>query len=388
MRVGHSVRGMKVCVDGRIAGQPGGTGVATYATALAAAIPLAGYGLEVLTASPANRGRAARWLQALRTGERPVPANGDGVRRAGDAFQVAQVHFDLRRRYLPVADRAAPPALMHWAYPLPMAFRGVPNIYTVHDLIPLLHPALTGIAGPRMRRLLGQLRRHAAHLVTVSEASRSEIIRELGWPPERVTNTYQAVADTAPPPDVVADSLATLGLQPGGYVLQAGTVEPRKNVRRAVEAHRASGLAVPLVVAGPDGWNAAAEWQGLAGAPGVRRLPWVDRPTLLALIAGARIVLAPSLAEGFGLMVAEAMAFGVPVLTSDQGATAEIAGGAAMLANPRDVGALAAALRALDADPALRAGLRAKGLRRAALFSPDAYAARLRALYTRVSAER
>ena len=269
-----------------------------------------------------------------------------------------------------------------------MAFRGVPNIYTVHDLIPLLHPALTGITGPRMRRLLGQLRRHAAHLVTVSEASRSEIIRELGWPPERVTNTYQAVADTAPPPDVVADSLATLGLQPGGYVLQAGTVEPRKNVRRAVEAHRASGLAVPLVVAGPDGWNAAAEWQGLAGLPGVRRLPWVDRPTLLALIAGARIVLAPSLAEGFGLMVAEAMAFGVPVLTSDQGATAEIAGGAAMLANPRDVGALAAALRALDTDPALRAGLRAKGLRRAAMFSPDAYAARLRALYTRVSAER
>jgi glycosyltransferase involved in cell wall biosynthesis len=304
------------------------------------------------------------------------------MRRVGDVFRLAQVHFDLRRRFLPLQDRSAPPTLMHWTYPMPLYFCGVPNIYTVHDLIPLLHPALTGIGAPRMRRMFGQLRRRAAHLVTVSEASRHDIIRELGWPPDQVTNTYQAVLDAAPSNAAVAEVLAGLGLQAEGYVLHAGTVEPRKNLRRLIQAYRASGIPTPFVLAGPDGWHAAEELQGLADMPGLRRLPWVDRPSMLALLRGARFIAAPSLAEGFGLPVAEGMAFGRPVLTSGMGATAEVAGGAALLVDPRDGAALTAAMRALDSDPVLRADLQARGLRRSVLFSATAYAARLQRLYT------
>ncbi len=374
---------MQVCLDGRFAGQRGGTGVSTYAAALAAVVPQAGFDLQLLSEEQASRCRARRWVQAATlVTARSARLGPPSTRRVGDAFRLAQVHFDVRRSFLALQDSSAPPTVMHWTYPMPLYFRNVPNVYTVHDLIPLIHPALTGIAGPRMRRLFGQLRRRAAHLVTVSEASRQEIIQELSWPADRVTNTYQAVMDSAPSAAVTADALARFRLQPDGYVLHAGTVEPRKNLRRLIQAYRASGISKPLVVAGPDGWHAGEELEGIADTPGLRRLPWVDRPAMLALLCGARFVAAPSLAEGFGLLVAEGMAFGTPVLTSGMGATAEVAGGAALLVDPSDGAALTAAIRALDADPALRAELRDRGLRRSSLFSPSAYAARLQRLYT------
>ena len=294
-------------------GKTAARGSRPYAAGLASAVPGAGFGLQVLAEGPASATRALRWWQAAtHLGAHPAPLGPAGTRRVGDAFRLAQVHFDMRRRFLPLADRYAPPALMHWTYPVPLRFRSVPNVYTIHDLIPLLHPTLTGISRPRMARLLGQLGHWAAHIVTVSEASRQEIIDTLGWPPDRVINTYQAVTDTPPDSQAIADSLARLGLERDGYIVQAGSVEPRKNVRRMVEAYRASGTRTPLVLAGPDGWHAADELRGLADTPGLRRLPWVDRPTLLALLCGARFIAAPSLAEGFGLTVAEGMAFGTP----------------------------------------------------------------------------
>ncbi len=377
------MHGVQVCVDGHFSGQPSGTGVSTHASELAAAVPRAGFGLQLLAEGDAAPARVLRWVHAAtHLGACHVPAGPAGIRHVGDAFRLAQVHLDVRRRFLPLADRAAPPALMHWTYPVPLHFRDVPNVYTIHDLIPLLHPTLTGISRRRMTRLLGEVRRWASHIVTVSEASRQEIIGTLGWPADRVTNTYQAVADTPPGDSAIADILGRLGLQRDGYVLQAGSVEPRKNVRRLVESYWASGVRTPLVLAGPDGWQAAGELHGLTDTPGLRRLPWVDRPTMLALLCGARFVAAPSLAEGFGLTVAEAMALGTPVLTSDAGATAEVAGGAAMLVDPRDGQALTEAIRVLDTDPVLRARLSGLGRRRATVFSRDAYAERLRRLYS------
>lgn len=360
-----------------------GTGVATYASVLAATLPLAGCEAELL-AGDERDGRARRWARAaFETGARDVPAAGDGVRDGGDLYRTAQVRLDMRRGLLTVRDRAAAPDVMHWTYPLPLRFAGAPNVYTVHDLIPLLHPGLTPVSRGRTARLLRRIGREAAHVVTVSEASRREIIATLGWDPARVTNTWQAVAAGAPSPAEVAAALGRLGLAPGGYLLHVGTVEPRKNVARLVEAHLASGVSAPLVLAGPDGWRAAE--QLAAGGPGVVRLAWVERATLLALIRGARAVVAPSLAEGFGLAVAEAMTLGAPVLTSAGGATAEVAGGAALLVDPRDVRAIAEGLRALDGDAALRADLAGRGLARAAAFAPAAYAGRLREVYARVA---
>lgn len=327
---------------------------------------------DVLNAAP-TLGRAARWAAATWPGAaRAIPAAGGHT--APDVFRIAQVHFDLWRRLRPVRA-VAPPDVMHWTYPLPLRLLGRPNLYTVHDLIPLLHPNLTGIDGVRMRRMLRAILRHAAQIVTVSEATRQEIIAHLGVAPERVTNTGQAVdvanADPAPPD----------GLAPGSYWLHVGAIERRKNIRRLIAAWQASNTPHTLVLAGPDGWNAAEQ---LADAPPIKRIPWLPRPQLLGLIAGARGLLMPSLAEGFGLPVAEAMALGTPVLTSDRGALAEVAGPAAVLVDPNDTRAITQGLAALDRDPDLRARLTALGRTEARRFGREAYAKRMRTVYASV----
>ncbi len=362
------------CVDARGLLARHGAGVATYAAGLAEALTGAGVPVERLAEAGPAPGRLRRWLAALPPGARPASLAAPGLRTGADPFRTAQVFFDLHRRFMPLRD-ASPPGLMHWTYPVPLCFIGVPNVYTVHDVIPLQHPALSPVPAARLRRLLRGVGRWAAHVVTVSEVSRAALLAETGWPPGRVTSTGQSVsvagADLSAP--------AALGLQPGGYFLCAGTVEPRKNIARLVAAHAASGVSAPLVLAGPDGWRAAGELQG--AGPGLRRVPWLPRPALLGLMTGARAVLMPSLAEGFGLPVAEAMALGVPALASEDQALSEIAGGAALLADARSTGALTAAIQALDSDRDLRASLAARGLRRAEEFTPAAHARRLLAVY-------
>ena len=161
---------------------------------------------------------------------------------------------------------------------------------------------------------------------------------------------------------------ARSGWSPAATCCTPGRWSRRKNVARLIRAHRESRIARRLVIAGPDGWQAAQELQD--AGPGVLRLRWVARPQLVALIAGARFVVVPSLAEGFGLVVAEAMVLGTAVICSDHGALAEVAGGAARLVDPRDTAALAAAIADLDADDAtLNTMVQVGGAPRGAVFA-------------------
>ena len=371
-----------------------GTGVASFAKMLRVGVVEAGFGLERLVDAPGEGfeppGRAWRWAAAAVPWAVRAGAPVAGERLAVDVFRRAQVHFDMYGRYLRVRG-ATPPALMHWSYTLPLRFVGVPNVYSVLDLIPMLQPELTPIDQGRASRLLRRLRREAAHLVTISEASRREIITHLGWPEEQVSNAYLAVDVPAVSEAQMRGACAAVGLAVGGYFLHAGTVERRKNIARLIAAYRASGSTRALVLAGPDGWGAAdalAAVAGLLGAPAggprVVRIDWLQRADLLGLMRGAAAVLAPSLSEGFGLPVVEAMALGVPSLTSRGGAPEEVTGGAALLVDPADVGEIAAGIRALDADADLRGRLVAAGARRAAVFSAAAYAGRMAGVYDRV----
>jgi len=374
---------VRVCIDGRMLG-PAGTGVSTYARALLAAVPVAGFAPLILEETPGRLeaaghpvlARARRWAVAAWPGRRiavPMPELPDRL-GAPEIFRIAQIHFNMHRRLLPVRT-TGPPGIMHWTYPVPLRMEGWINVYTVHDAIPLVAPGLSPIDPRRHARLLDRIVRSADAIATVSAAARQEIVGALRCDPALIVDCAQGVL-----PAPAAGDLPE-GLAPGRYFLFCGSLEPRKNVAALAEAFRASGTEMPLLVVGPDGWRADEIAARIGFGNDVRRLPYVDRPTLTALIAHARALLFPSLAEGFGLPVVEAMALGTPVMTSASGALAETAGGAALLVDPRDIAQMAKAIARLAADDALCAELGARGRQRGEAFTVDRFAVRLATLY-------
>ena len=371
----------------------GGTGVSSYARELRRAHRAISDTSALLSdravleqAAPARFGRAGRWLRALMPGERNAQempgCASERLLVAPDIFRVAQVYFDVYRRPLPVHVPGRP-GIMHWTYPVPLALVGWHNLYTVHDVIPLLHPELTHIEDRRYRRMLDRLARCAARFIAVSETARDEIVRATGCPRDFVIDCSVAV-DSTPAP---AANLPP-GIAPDRFLLVCGTVEKRKNVGSVLDAYRRSGVTMPLVIAGPDGWGAPDIGGLLTATPGAVRLPYLDRPAMRALIGHARALVMPSLAEGFGLPVAEAMALGTPVVTSNRGALAETADGAALGVDPTDVDMLANAMRRVAADDALCAALAASGRANAARFTPARFAEGLTRAYAAVIAGR
>lgn len=375
-----------VCIDARMIGVDA-TGVASYATTLRAMVRMVTDRPMLLGSVPSQpaRSRIRRLFAAARLGERHAEldetAGSERQMGVADLFREAQVHFDIYGRMLAVRP-PFPGGIMHWTYPVPLRMAGWINVYTVHDAIPLVHPDLTPINPRRHRRLLERIAAAADRIVTVSDAARADIVAALGCPAglvEMVPGAIELSAVTADlPPPLVA----------GDYLLVCGSIEPRKNIARILAAYRASGVVLPLVIAGPDGWRAAELAPAIAATPGVLRLRWQRREVMDALIGHARALVMPSLAEGFGLPVAEAMARGTPVVTSNIGALAEIGGDAALLADPLDVADLAVAIRRIVRDSALRARLTAAGRRRAESFTTAHVAPRLAAVYADLVASR
>ena len=326
----------------------------------------------------------------------------DEIYNVSRLFQLANDYFYAFGRPLKVVmDR--PPDVMHWTYPLPIEVAGARNIYTMHDLVPLRLPHTTLDRKRRYLKLVRMLADRADHLVTVSEASRRDIIEILNVAPERVTNTYQAVDIPAsaigrPPDSIAAEVGGVFGLPYKGYFLFFGAIEPKKNINRLIQAYLAANVASPLVIVGKRAWKSTQELKLLglddmrnemaklsgADTPAGRRILRINyTPTgmLMSLVQGAKAVLFPSLYEGFGLPVLEAMSLGTPVITSNTSSLPEVAGDAALLVDPYDPHALTAAVRTFEEDAELREELAARGQVRAGMFSKDAYTARLGRLY-------
>lgn len=316
----------------------------------------------------------------------------DRLLNSRNLFLLGENHFNVWGRPLRIRV-PRPPQVMHWTYPLPIEIVGAKNIYTLHDLVPLRLPYTTIDHNRRYLALMRFIARRADHIVTVSEASRADIINLLGVSETRVTNTYQAVefpAAAARVSDVEAEAevLSTVGLPHKGYFLFFGAIEPKKNVGRLIEAFLSSDVALPLLIVGKRAWKASRELKLLklaeqrsSNPQRVVHIDYIPQALLISLIRGARAVIFPSLYEGFGLPVLEAMKLGTPVITSTAAALPEVAGDAALLVDPYDLRAITNAARRLETDPALCAELSARGLRQAEKFSTDAYRERLAGLY-------
>ena len=415
----------RVVIDGYNLAIPQGTGVATYARNISHALHGLGYKVGVLygkNVGPTKDTLARevdffdpptailpQWLsdtlRAIKLSHRPfglkawsVPVSGavisqgmpyaDEIWNVSDMFQMAQVQHQLTHQMLQVRLPGPAPDIMHWTYPFPIQLRGAKNIYTLHDLVPMRLPATTLDNKRRYLRIARAIAAKADHIVTVSEHSRRDIIELLGVAPDRVTNTYQAVDLPAAlrnkPVDLVRNEIAgTFGLTFGEYFLFFGAIEPKKNIGRLIEAYLASELRLLfndhiqyLQSEGPYTFTRHR----------VMQLEYAPFPLLVSLIRGARGVLFPSLYEGFGLPVLEAMLLGAPVMTSNTSSLPELVGDAALTVDPYNTAAMAQAIQALDSDAALRARLSAAAPLQADLFNPSRYQDRLQALYARLGA--
>jgi alpha-1,3-rhamnosyl/mannosyltransferase len=220
-----------------------------------------------------------------------------------------------------------------------------PTVATFHDLSLLRHRAWhPADRVARFERQLPAVLQRCAHLITDTEAVRRELIHDLGVAPERVTRVHIGVrADLGPlPPDTLAAGLKRLGL-PSRYLLTVGTIEPRKNILRLLQAYCALPAALrsawPLVLVGGWGWNAeevAGYLHDEARHRGVLHLGYVDDADLPILYGGARALFFPSHYEGFGLPPLEMMACGGAVIASTAESVRETAGRQAHLLDPED----------------------------------------------------
>ncbi len=381
---------MDVGIDTRNTGRPGGTGIATYAMLLFEACRLVGLSPKWLHDSADQtvdnhslRRRLFRVARSLHS-QCSLESADDGF-SGQDLYRTAEVRDRLRLSERPLyVAHAEPPAIMHWTCPLPITWPGIPNVVTMHDLIPVLQPDLCGSSTSRTHRRLKQCGDAAVAIVTVSDAVRDDIIEHLAYPADKVVNLSQPVSFS---PSLIAEARREAVICPPGSFLYFGLLERRKNIGRMIRAHGLSGSHRSLVLIGKQGLGAEEELAALAEHPAPQRvqiLPWCSRASLVRAILEARCVFFPSLAEGFGLPIAEAMTLGTPVITSRGHATEEIAGGAAYLVDPCDIEALTDALSRVGGDDVLASRLVEAGYARSQAFTLRAYAERLGVFYDKI----
>lgn len=250
---------------------------------------------------------------------------------------------------------------------------------TVHDLTCWLLPETHAKANVAADKLFAErILKRADALIAVSEATRSDAVRILNLPPEKIRVIHHGIAKPffqVKPGD--AEAVRSRHGLARPYLLFVGTIEPRKNLDTLLDAWEALPASLreefELVTAGPAGWAPAATLERVRQT---RYLGYVPEADLPLLTAGATVFAYPSLYEGFGFPVAQAMAAGVPVVTSNVSSLPEIAGDAAVLVDPRSPQELRDALQRLLLSPVLRADLAARGRVRAADFRWETCAAR------------
>lgn len=430
-----------ILIDGFNLGLEKGTGVATYARNLSYELKALGHDVTVLYGNQSGTPRdnllseIAFFDSSGRTthkaleiaghfyhnilgwwGEtaRKVPISGKVVSRTFDArmpaydtilnsndiFNRANVAFQLWNSMSTVWAPTRPD-IAHWTYPIPVRIKGAPNIYTLHDVVPLRLPYTTLDKKKNYLQLMRELSRKADHLVTVSECSRRDLIEVLGISPNRITNTYQSVSvpskyTNKPEEQVAREVEGVAGVGYKDYYLFWGSIEPKKNIGRMIEAYLASKVESPLVIVGARAWKSEDELRLLneeiirslkitdgqiTTRKRVIQLSYAPFSLLVSLIRGAKAALFPSLYEGFGLPALEAMLLGTPVICSNTASLPEVVGDAALMIDPYDSAALAEAIRTVDADDGLRDEYSQRGLAQAEIYSPENYRERLKDLY-------
>ncbi|NVN45139.1 glycosyltransferase family 4 protein [Asaia siamensis] len=423
---------LRIGIDGFNLGLEKGTGVATYARTLSQALSNMGhevdvfYGLQIpaksnpdlrevrffdrLGASQDAKSPklfSKRWLRerkadllpqravevciSNRVDARSLAAHLPTFNRifnADNLFNRAARHFRHTGKFTSVRMKS-PPDIMHWTYPMPIEIVGAKNIYTLHDVVPLRLPHTTLDDTGYYFRLLKNISVRAHGICTVSEASLRDILSffpSMAW---KLHNTYQACdtdrhAYKRSDEECRIEVRAEFGLESREYFLFFGSLEPKKNIGRIIEAFLAAGSDRKLVIVGAMAWKSEKELRYLDRGISMGKIikfDYLPEHTLFALIRHARGLLFPSLSEGFGLPVLEAMLCGTPTLISNEGSLPEIGGAAALTAEAYNVESIAEGIRRLDRDDALCKELSDAGYDQANKFSMVSYQKNLARMY-------
>jgi glycosyltransferase involved in cell wall biosynthesis len=294
---------------------------------------------------------------------------------------------------LPVELWAGRLNLFHAAdFFLPPTRPATRTLVTVHDLSFVRLPAETM---PGMSRQLNtwvpRSVARADHVIAVSQATAADLMELYGTPAEKISVLYHGVSPafrpiTDEPRRRAVRQKYGLGERP--FILSLGTIQPRKNYMRLVQAFAQLKADASLVIIGGAGWNSQALFDEVARLKLTERVifpGFAADADLPALYSAATLFVYPSLYEGFGLPALEAMACGTPVIASNASALPEVMGDAGLLFDPTDVEALAHALTLLLHDESQRQALAAAGLARAANFTWQGMAAQLINLYQKLT---
>jgi glycosyltransferase involved in cell wall biosynthesis len=376
LSVSRSSLALRVAVDARKLHDGGiGTYIRGLVGALATSCPRDEW---IVLVDPAQQG-AMRWPGRVR----------EVAVRAGK-YGLAE-HF-----VVPAAARGVHAQLLHAPhYTLPLGWNG-PAVVTIHDLIHVRFARFHKPgAGLYARAVAGLAARRATAVIADSEATRHDIVELLGAPVEKVRVVPLGVSPLLKPATAVDIALFRSDHRlPGDYVLYVGARKRHKNLELLVRAWGVMrpGDRPPLVLSGPA-WRDDAPLARLAHELGVEESIQFsgdvhDEIALACLYSGAALLVQPSLAEGFGLPPLEAMACGVPVLSSDAGSLPEVLGDAAVYRPPADPAAWAAAVLELLADGERRTALGARGRAHAAGYTWERTAELTRAIYAEAVAER
>jgi glycosyltransferase involved in cell wall biosynthesis len=369
-----SFDGAVIALDARLVGYA--AGIARYALLLAAAL--------------AESAAAERYLllYGRRVARDAVDIDAPAMRHRR---MVTPPHNRLERYALPaeLLARRPRPTLLHSLDHVAPKWGPWRSVVTLHDLAFMLYPSTHTAASRAYYAATGESVRRAARVIAVSQRTASDAVRLLGVDPARVRVVHEAAAPGfAPRPWPAWLELAQrLGLAPDRrYLLFVGTLEPRKNIPLLLDAFALirRELDVQLLIVGGRGWLdepifAAHARSGVGDA--ARFLGSLSEDDLAVLYSHAAAFVLPSLYEGFGLPVLEAMACGAPVVVSNAGPLPEVAGDAAVLLAPRDPTTWARAVLDLLQAPGLAESLRQRGFRRAARFSWARAAALTREVY-------
>lgn len=363
-----------------VPGETGGT--ETYARGLVPALAgLLGPEAITLLASDAiaRELRERPWAAGARVRELPIPGRSRLRRTLAEQTLV------------PAAARRAGVDVLHNLQSIAPAVRGAPAVVTtVLDLLYLHHP---DTHAPLLRRGMGVLVpmavRRSDRVIAISQATKDDLVRSLGAPAGKVDVVHlgPGLEPVAPLAEAELRRRHRLGDRP--FLLSPSARRAHKNLPRLLEALAATDPALLLVAPGyatgeEDELAARADRVGVRDR--VRFAGWVPDDELEALYRGARALVFPSLSEGFGLPVLEAMRRGLPVACADRTSLPEIAGDAALLFDPESVAEIATAITRVTTDAALRARLIAAGQRRAAEFSWERAARETVASYERALA--